>query len=91
MRISLSVLNISLWEHTNVKITPCFLNTKMLMFAKVSLASLVYDIIDVFSFPLGFTKDIFLQKNNIIKFFVYLILTYTDNAPLFFVFICKWE
>ena len=61
------------------------------MFAKVSLASLVYDIIDVFSFPLGFTKDIFLQKNNIIKFFVYLILTYMDNAPLFFVFICKWE
>lgn len=64
------------------------MNRKMLTFEKISLTSLVYDKVNVFVFPNEDVKDIF-SKLDIIKCYLYLILTDTDNASLQFIFICK--
>ena len=58
----------------------------MLMFSKISLKSFVYDIIDIFCFPDTVITDIY-KKNDILKVFVYLILTDTDSCSLQFTFI----
>ena len=60
----------------------------MLMFAKISLKSFVYDMVDVFSFPNNKTQNIY-NKNERIKCFLYLNLTDTDISSIFFVFICN--
>ena len=59
---------------------------KMLLFSKLSLKSLAYDIIGIFSFPDEEVKEIY-ERNKIIKTFVYLILTDTDSCSLQFTFI----
>lgn len=64
------------------------MNRKMLMLAKVTLASFIYGVIDVFSFPNEYVGGIF-YKDDIIKCCLYLTLTDTDTAALFFVFVCK--
>ena len=58
----------------------------MLMFAKVSIKSFVYDLIDVFMFPNQVTKDIY-QKYKIEKCYVYQNLTDTGSISIFFIFI----
>lgn len=60
------------------------------MFAKLSLASFVYNVLDVFCFPDQRVKDL-LHKNKIIKYFVYLLLTNTYSAFLQFIFISYME
>ena len=62
----------------------------MLMFAKVSLKSFVYDIIDVFSFPDGEVRAVYNQY-DIEKCFLYLNLTDRDNCSMFFAFICSLD
>ena len=64
------------------------MNDKIFMFAKVTLASFIYDVIDVFAFPNEYVRGIF-YKDDIIKCCLYLIPTGTDTAPLFFVFVYK--
>ena len=58
----------------------------MLMFSKISLKRFVYDIIAIFCFPDTVIIDIY-KKNDILKVFVYLILTDTDSCSLQFTFI----
>ena len=58
----------------------------MLIFAKTSLQSFVYEVINVFCFPSKEAKEIY-QQNRIIKCFIYLILTDTDSCFLQFVFV----
>ena len=60
------------------------------MFAKVSLKSFVYDIIDVFSFPDEEIRAVYNQY-DIEKCFLYLNLTDTDSSSMFFVFICTLD
>ena len=60
------------------------------MFAKVSIKSFVYDIIDVFMFPNETTKSIY-EKNKIKKCYVYQCLTDTDSTSINFIFICDFE
>ena len=60
----------------------------MLMFSKISLKSFVYDVIDIFCFPDSIIADIY-NKNDILKVFIYLILTDTDSCSLQFTFINK--
>ena len=69
-----------------VKITTRFMKGKMLMFSKISLKSFVDDVIDIFCFPDTVVSDIY-KKNDILKVFVYLILTDTDSCSLQFTFI----
>ena len=46
-----SIKSIIVSGNTTVDVSTRFIKGKMLMFAKVSLKSFVYDIIEVFSFP----------------------------------------
>ena len=64
------------------KVTTRFMNGKILIFAKVSLASSVYDFIDVLCFPNEHVRGIF-SKNDIVKCLIYLILTDADSTSLF--------
>ena len=50
-----SIKSLAIKKNTNVKVTSRFIKGKMLMFAKLSIKSFVYDMIDVFCFP---NKDI---------------------------------
>ena len=57
------------------------------MFSKVSIKSLVYDLIDVFMFPNQDIKKIY-EKCKINRCFLHQNLTDTDSTSVFFVFIC---
>ena len=46
-----SIKSIIVSGNTTADVSTRFIKGKMLMFAKVSLKSFVYDIIDVYSFP----------------------------------------
>ena len=61
---------------------------KMLMFSKISLKSFVYDITEIFCFPDSEVREIY-KKYEIIKTFIYLILTDTDSSSLQFTFISR--
>ena len=61
----------------------------MLMFAKLSIKSFVYDMIDVFCFPNEEIQRIY-DYYEIENCFLYQNLTYTDST-LLFTFICKFE
>ena len=89
-RKSNSIKSIVLNSSTTVDVSTRFCKRKMLMFAKVSLISFIYDIIDIFCFPDDKVKSIF-DKNDIEKCFLYLNLTDTDSCSMFFIFICKLE
>ena len=58
----------------------------MLMFSKISLKTFVYDLIDIFCFPDEEVEEIYV-KNDILKCFIYLILTDTDSCSIQFLFI----
>ena len=62
----------------------------MPIFAKISLKSFVYDMIDVFCFPSEEVKMIY-DKDDIIKCYIYLNLTNTDSCSCISNFICKTE
>ena len=83
-----SIKSIAIKKNTNVKVTSRFIKGKMLMFAKLSIKSFVYDMIDVFCFP---NNDIQAVYNfyQIEKCFLYQNLTDTDSTSLLFVFICN--
>ena len=73
---------------TNINETWRFINEKMMMLAKISLKSIVYDMIDVFCFLTEEVKMIH-DKSDIIKCYMCLNLTDTGNCSCFFNFICK--
>ena len=75
---------------TNIDVSSRFIKGKMLMFAKLSLKSFVYDMIDVFCFPDNEIQQIY-DYYQIEKCFSYQHLTDTDSTSLFFTFICKLE
>ena len=58
------------------------------MLAKISLASFIYDIIDIFRFHNNFVCDIY-APNKKIKCLPYLILTDTNSAAFILVSVCK--
>ena len=60
------------------------------MFAKVSLASFVYDLTEIFFFPNKKTEEIY-NKYMIERICPYSILTDTDSISVFLIFICKAE
>ena len=81
-----SVKAIAVKKRDKVKITTRFMKGKMLMFSKISLKSFVYDVIDIFCFPDEIISEIY-ERNDILKVFIYLILTDTDSCSLQFTFI----
>ena len=85
---SASIKAVSVEQNSRVKLTTRYLNGKMLMFAKLSIKSFVYDIIDVFMFPDATVKKIY-QKYDIENCIVEQNLTDTDSTSIFFIFICN--
>ena len=85
-----SVKSILIKGSDTVNVSSRFIKGKMLMFAKFSLKSFLYDMIDVFCFPdeeIGQIYDFY----QIEKCFLYLNLTNTDSTSLLFNFICKLD
>ena len=70
--------------------TSRFSSSKMLMIAKISLMSSVYDVLETVYFPNKITRDLY-QKYSVKKILLYHVLTDTDSTCLFFVFVCKPE
>ena len=85
-----SIKSLAVKSSSKVNVTTRFMKGKMLMFAKVSILSFNYDLIDVFMFPNQKTKEIY-EENNIIKCYLYQNLTDTDSTSLTFLFVCKSE
>ena len=81
-----SIKALGVKKRENVKITTHFIKGKMLMFSKVSLKAFVYDLIDIFCFPDEEVEEIY-AINNILRCFIYLILTDTDSCSIRFLFI----
>ena len=87
---SASIKSLAIKKPTTVKVSSRFIKGKMLMFAKLSIKSFVYDLIDVFCFPDEKIREIY-EKYQIEKCYLYQNLTDTDSTSLFFVFICALE
>ena len=81
-----SIKSFAVKEKQEVKITPRFLSGKMLMFAKLSLMSFVYEMQERFCFPDKKEREIY-NKYLIEKIYMYHILTDTDSTSLQFLFI----
>ena len=75
---------------TNIDVTSRFIKGKMLMFAKLSIKSFVFDMTDVFCFPNDEIQQIY-DHYQIERCFLYQNLTDTDSTSLFFNFICKLD
>ena len=85
-----SIKSIIVKGDTNIDVSSRFIKGKMLMFAKLSLKSFVYDMIDVFCFPNEEIREIY-DYYQIEKCFLYQNLTDTDSTSLFFTFTCKLD
>ena len=85
-----SIKSITVKSDTNIDVTLRFIKGKMLMFAKLSIKSFVYDMIDVFCFPNDKIQQIY-DYYQIERCFLYQNLTDTDSTSLFFNFICKLD
>ena len=77
-----SIKSIIVKGDTNIDVSSRFIKGKMLMFAKHSLKSFVYDMIDVFCFPNEEIREIY-DYYQIEKCFLYQNLTDTDSTLLF--------
>ena len=89
-RLACSIKDLAVKQGNAVKPTTRFFSGRMLMFAKISLISFIYDLIETFCFPNAKTKEIY--KNYLIDFiYLYHILTDTDSTSIFFIFVCKPE
>ena len=87
---SSSIKSLIVKGETNIKVSSRFIKGKMLVFAKLSLKSFVYDMIDVFCFPNEEIQKIY-DHYQIEKCFLYQNLTDTNSTSLLFLFICKFE
>ena len=78
-----SIKSIVVKGNTSIDVSSRFIKGKMLMFAKVSLKSFIYDLIDVFCFPNQKIQEIY-NYYQIEKCFLYQNLTDTDSTSLYF-------
>ena len=83
---SASIQLFAVEKNDNVKLTTRFLSEKMLMFAKLSLMSFIYELIETFYFSDEVVKKIY-EKYLIEKVYIYRVLTDTNNTCLKFIFI----
>ena len=82
---SSSVKHIAVKPNTNIKCTTRFMSGKLLMFAKLSLKSFIYSLIELLSFPEEnkLVQEIY-NRHQIERIFVYYILTDSDSTSLQF-------
>ena len=68
-------------KQTTVKVSTRFISSKLLINAKISLASFIYNCLDSFYFPNEETQKIY-DEHKILKVLPYLLMTDTDSALL---------
>ena len=85
-----SIKSILVKSNETIKVSSRFIKGKILMFAKLSLKSFGYDMIDVFCFPDEKIRQVY-DFHRIKKCLLYQNLTDTDITSLFFNFICDLE
>ena len=89
---SSAIKSIAVKNETNIKCTTRFMSGKLLMFAKVSLKSFIYSLVELLYFPdeNSIVLSIY-NKYNIEKIHCYHILTDTDSTAIQFVIISNIE
>ena len=85
-----SIKALGVQQNASAKPSTRFSIDKMLMFAKLSLKSFIYDLCKTFMFPNQKTKAIY-QKYDIDYIYVYQVLTDTESISLQFIIFCKEE
>ena len=83
-----NIKSIAVKGNTSVDVTSRFIKGKILMFAKISSKSFVYDLIDVFCFPTEEVRKTY-DQHDIIKCHMYLNLTNTDSCSCFSILFVK--
>ena len=83
-----SVKGVACKKQLSVKVSTRYISSKLLINAKISLASFIYDCIDTFCFPNQDSPEIY-NKNQVIKVFPYLLMTHTDSGSLEFMVIAE--
>ena len=85
-RESASIKSFAVKKRSQVKVTTCFMSGKLLMFAKLSLKSFIYEISEIFCFPKENITKIY-KKYMIEKVEIFHVLSDTDSTSLRFIFI----
>ena len=85
-RESASIKSFSVKKRNEIKVSTRFMSGKLLMFAKLSLKSFIYDLAETFCFPQKKITDLH-KKYMIEKVEIFHILTDTDSIVLKFIFI----
>ena len=79
-----SVKGVACKKQTMVRVSTRYISSKLLINAKISLASFIYDCIDTFCFPNEETSLIY-TRHKIIKVLLYLLMTNTNSGSLEFI------
>ena len=85
-----SIKSIAVRGNTTIDVTARLMKGKMLMFAKMSLKSFVYDLTNVFCFLMEEVRKLY-NQHDIIKCHINLNLTDTNSFSMLFNFISKKE
>ena len=85
-RESASIKSFAVRKRDKIKVTTRFMSGKLLMLAKRSLKSFIYDVAETFSFPDQTMAEIY-KKYVIEDIIINHILTDTDSTALQFTFI----
>ena len=89
-RESASIKSFAVKEKSEIKVISPFISGKLLMFAKRSLKSFIYALVETFYFPSQLVLDIY-KKYKIEKIEMYHVLTDTDSTALQFIIISDPE
>ena len=81
-----SIKSFAVKKRDKIKVTTRFMSGKLLMFAKLSLKSFIYDVAEIFCFPDQTVAEIY-KKYMIENVVINHILTDTDSTALQFTFI----
>ena len=89
---SASVRSIAVKSDPVVKCTTRFMSGKLLMFAKLSLKSIIYSLVELFHFPEEnpIVSDIY-KKHQIEEIQCYQVLTDTDSTSIQFIIVSQLE
>ena len=85
-RESASIKSFAVKKINEIKVTTGFMSGKLLMFAKLSLKSFIYDLIEIFCFPQKEIVELY-KKCLIEQVEILHILTDTDSTAIQFIFI----
>ena len=81
-----SIKSVAVKKINTIKVTSQFMSGKLLMFAKLSLKSFIYELSKILCFPDNTVLKIY-KKYSRVRVEIFCILTDTDGTSLKFIFI----